>query len=217
MPKPLVLGNGNILVCLNKWGQIQDFYFPFIGHENQSGDVNDYRTGIMVDGIFSWISDEGWEIKIAYQPDTLVSDITAKNTRLGIELVFSDTVYNEDNIFLRHIIIRNLKDYPRTVKLFLGQHFQIYATPKRDTAYYEPNKEVIVHYEGRRIFIIGGSHVGKSFDDYSVGLMGIEGKEGTWKDAEDGQLERNAIEHGSVDSVIQFNLNLISNGEDTVD
>jgi GH15 family glucan-1,4-alpha-glucosidase len=45
-------------------------------------------------------------------------------------------------------------------------------------------------------------HEGKGFDDFSVGLFGIEEKLGTYKDAEDGKLSQNPIEHGSVDSVI---------------
>lgn len=40
------------------------------------------------------------------------------------------------------------------------------------------------------------------FQEYNIGLFGIEGKEGTYLDAVDGVLERNPIEHGSVDSVI---------------
>ncbi|MBI2034271.1 MAG: glycoside hydrolase family 15 protein, partial [Candidatus Levybacteria bacterium] len=48
----------------------------------------------------------------------------------------------------------------------------------------------------------------KSFDDYSVGILGLEGKEGTYKDAEDGELSKNAIEHGQVDSVISLSCEL---------
>ena len=217
MSKSLVLGNGNILVGLNEFAQVQDFYFPHIGQENQIGNVNDHRIGVMVGDSFSWIGDGTWEISIQYQTETLVSDIKARNNHLGIEINFADTVYNEKNIFLRKITVKNLKDYPITAKLFLAQHFQIYATPKRDTAYYEPRRKVIIHYEGRRVFVVGGKYKGKSFDSYSVGLMGIEGKEGTWRDAEDGRLERNAIEHGSVDSVIQFNLSLGAQEEEVVD
>ncbi len=43
---------------------------------------------------------------------------------------------------------------------------------------------------------------GKQFTDYNIGLFGIEGREGTYLDAVDGVLEKNPIEHGSVDSVI---------------
>ena len=29
MARSMVLGNGNIMVCLDKFGQVRDFYFPF--------------------------------------------------------------------------------------------------------------------------------------------------------------------------------------------
>ena len=64
----------------------------------------------------------------------------------------------------------------------------------------------MVHYKGRRVFLISAKSNDAFFDDYSVGLLGIEGKEGTWRDAEDGVLSKSAIEHGSVDSVIALSL-----------
>ena len=216
MSKSLVLGNGNILVCFNKFAQVQDFYFPYIGQENQVGNINDHRIGVMVGQTFSWINEPSWEISIHYQKETLVSDIQAKNNSLGVELDFEDAVYNEKNIFLRNITVKNLRNYSVSIKLFLSQYFQIYNTPQRDTAYYEPQKKVIIHYEGRRVFVVGGEHQGKSFDSYSIGLMGVENREGTWRDAEDGKLEQNAIEYGPVDSVIQFNLDLKPQEEEKV-
>jgi GH15 family glucan-1,4-alpha-glucosidase len=49
---------------------------------------------------------------------------------------------------------------------------------------------------------------GVQFTEYTIGLFGIEGKEGAYHDANDGVLERNPIEHGSVDSVLGFSCNL---------
>jgi GH15 family glucan-1,4-alpha-glucosidase len=51
MPRALVLGNGETLVCLDEFGFVRDFYFPYVGLENHvSG--NRHRIGIMVDGVF---------------------------------------------------------------------------------------------------------------------------------------------------------------------
>jgi len=49
---------------------------------------------------------------------------------------------------------------------------------------------------------------GQSFKSYNIGLFGIEGKEGTYLDANDGVLEKNPIEHGSVDSVIELSFSI---------
>jgi len=51
-------------------------------------------------------------------------------------------------------------------------------------------------------------HDGAQFTEYNIGLFGIEGKEGAYCDANDGVLEHNPIEHGSVDSVIGITLQL---------
>ena len=59
-----------------------------------------------------------------------------------------------------------------------------------------------MHYKGHCSFLINAFHKDKQFTDYNIGLFGIEGKEGTYHDAQDGILEKNPIEHGSVDSVI---------------
>jgi GH15 family glucan-1,4-alpha-glucosidase len=55
------------------------------------------------------------------------------------------------------------------------------------------------------------------FDQYCVGNYGIEGKEGSWRDAEDGVLSGNAVEHGGVDSVIGTRCTLAPQTESVVD
>jgi oligosaccharide amylase len=216
MPKALVLGNGNILVCLDAWGQVKDFYFPFVGHENHVGHGYAHKIGVSIDGAFAWLTDPAWEVKVDYAPQTMCSHIAATHHDLGVEIIFSDVVYDEKNIFVRQASIHNTTSVTRTLKLFFHQQFRIYDTSKRDTGYYDPEREIIVHYEGRRVFAIGGRCRGRSFDEYSIGNYGIEGKEGTWKDAEDNRLEGNPIEHGEVDSIISFELSLAAHASDLV-
>ena len=48
---------------------------------------------------------------------------------------------------------------------------------------------------------------------FACGEKGFRGAEGTWRDAEDGQLSRNAIAQGSVDSVIGYALTVPGKGE----
>jgi GH15 family glucan-1,4-alpha-glucosidase len=98
------------------------------------------------------------------------------------------------------------------VKLFINQQFEISQTEKGDTAYFEPESHSVVHYEGRRAFVIGLKQGSRFFDDYSVGIFHIEGKEGTYKDAEDGILEKNTIEHGRVDSVVAISCTVTKEG-----
>ncbi|MEK7621813.1 MAG: glycoside hydrolase family 15 protein [Patescibacteria group bacterium] len=203
MPKALTLGNGNILVNLDQFGQVRDFYFPYVGLENQVGSYFLHRVGVFVDGTLSWLSGDDWEITIELEETVLAGKIKAVNLRLGVTLLITDLVYNEKNIFLRRVIIKNTRpDATRTIGLFFNQQFEISESHVAHTAYYNPLLKVIVHYRNRRAFIINAQIDGRGFDDYSTGIFGAEGKEGTHKDAEDGILAKNNIEHGQVDSVI---------------
>jgi GH15 family glucan-1,4-alpha-glucosidase len=208
MSRSFVLGNGTVLMCFDRYAQVRDFYFPYAGLENHIGSGNVHKIGVWVDGVFSWLSDGGWAFSIDYQKETLASKIFARNDALGVELTFLDVVYNEKNIFLRTVVVKNTTSHKRDVRVFFNHQFQISETTHADTAYYNPSVEAIVHYKGRRVFLVGGLSHEKRFDDYSVGIFKIEGKEGTWRDAEDGELSKNPIEHGSVDSTIRFSSSL---------
>src|SRR5206468_3915088 len=53
-------------------------------------------------------------------------------------------------------------------------------------------------------------------DEYATGTSGFHGAEGTWRDAEDGHLQGNAIAQGAVDSTISHHVNLAPDGERTI-
>ena len=202
--KSLVLGNGGMLVGLEQFGQIKDLYFDYVGLENHLTEEAVCKIGVWVEGQFAWLDNGEWEIGITYREETLASKIHAVNRRLELELDFLDLVYNEKNIFVRNITVHNVAKSKRTIKVFLNHQFRMYGVPKKDTVYFDPRDNTIVHYKGRRLALIGGKLGREKFSDYTVGLSNIEGKEGTWRDAEDGILSKNAIEHGTVDSTVAF-------------
>ncbi|MBP7740762.1 glycoside hydrolase family 15 protein [Candidatus Woesebacteria bacterium] len=204
MARALTLGNGSMLVCLDKFGYVRDFYFPYVGLENHVAGHR-HRIGIMVDGNFSWIDDGSWAISIGYKPGTMVGYLVCKSEKLKVSVVMEDIVYNEANVFLRQVDIYNHSEKYIDIKIFFHQIFHINETKKRNTGFYDPTHNAIVHYKGRRVFIVNGkTESGTSIDDYTVGAYQFEGKEGSFKDAEDGFLSKNAVEHGSVDSTIRF-------------
>lgn len=217
MPKSLVLGNGNILVGLDQFGQVDDFYFPFVGFESHVNASDCHKIGIWDDNKFSWLDDNKWEININYQEDALASQITAKSKFLELELNFNDAVYNEDNIFLRKIIVKNTSLNKKNIKLFFNHRFQIAESIRSDTAYFDPQDNTIIYYKSRKVFLINAKSNDKCFADYSTGLFNQEFKEGTYKDAEDGTLEKNPVEHGRVSAVIGLDLELDPGQEKIVD
>ncbi|MEO8581086.1 MAG: glycoside hydrolase family 15 protein [Patescibacteria group bacterium] len=204
MARATVLSNGNMLVCLDETGFVRDLYFPYVGLSNHVSGYK-HRIGIMVDKTFSWLDDGQWKIKISYKKETMVSQMIAHNEQLKVSLVTEDLVYNETNVFLRKVDIYNHQEKLVDIKLFFGQEFIIDEGNKRNTGFYDPTHNAIVHYKGRRVFIVNGmTDSGNSIDDYTVGSFQYENREGSYRDAEDGELSKNAVEHGSVDSVIRF-------------
>lgn len=216
MPRALVLGNGSFLVCLDQFGFVRDMYYPYVGLENHVSGQK-HRIGIRVNQTFSWVDDGSWQISIGYKPETMVGYLVCKNEALKVSLVMEDVVYNETNIFLRQVDVYNHSEATAEIELFFHQVFLISESKKRNTAFYDPTHNAVVHYKGKRVFIVNGvAESGVGIDDYSVGTYQDEGKEGTWRDAEDGHLSRNAVDHGSVDSVVRFSTSCESKMKSTI-
>lgn len=213
MSRSLTLGNGNLLVCLDKHAQVRDLYFPYVGLENHVGGHYLHRVGVWVEGVLRWLDHPSWNIEISGDKDTFIGAVTAHNNELGITLDIADLVYNEKNIFLRRVTVHNERSSSREIKIFFSQEFEIYESHRGDTAYYDPISSSIIHYNGRRVFLVNGMYESGGFDDYTTGIFQIEGKEGSHKDAEDGILSKNPIEHGLTDSVIGFSLSVSGNDD----
>lgn len=218
MGRPIVLGNGELQVGLNAFGLVHDFYFPYVGLENHAaGNSLRHRIGIWIEGQISWLDDGSWTFAFNYPDRALIGHTTAKNEALGIVLEFDDAVDSTVSAFMRNIHIVNLWDQPREIRLFMHQAFVIGdARSNTDTAQYLPDSDAILHYRGRRAFIISGMANGQSFDQHTVGLFGIEGYEGSYRDADDGELSCGDVEHGRVDSVIRFKLSVAAHSSQRV-
>lgn len=211
MTRPILLSNNRMHVGLNLYGLVHDFYFPRVGLENHAAAKHlRHLVGVWVDGQLRWLDDGTWDISTNYYGDVLVSRIIATNKDLSVRLEFDDFVDSEFNAFLRNIHVINMTSNPRHIRLFMHQVFDISDSHTPDTAQYLPDQPMLVHYKGRRTFLINGQHADSQdpFDSFSVGLFGIEGHEGTYRDAEDGELMQNRVEHGSVDSVLAFHLDI---------
>ncbi|HRC27979.1 MAG TPA: glycoside hydrolase family 15 protein [Candidatus Saccharimonas sp.] len=211
MARPIVLSNGELHVGINTYGLVHDFYYPYVGLENHAaGQSLRHHIGVWVDGKISWLDDKSWEFDFSYPHEALVGHTVAKNHDIGIMLEFDDTVDAEFSAFMRNLHVINLSAGAHDVRIFMHQAFVIGdGRSNTDTAQYLPDANAILHYRGRRAFIISGQDDnGEWFDQYTVGLFDIEGREGTYKDADDGELSSCPVEHGRVDSTLRFKVQL---------
>lgn len=216
MSRPVVLSNGQFHVGINDFGLVHDFYFPYVGLENHSaGRDSQHRIGVWVDGQFSWFREnsDDWQLTFSYPYNALIGHIVAHNSKLGVMLEFDDAIDAKQNVLMRNIHIVNTHNEKREIRLFMHQAFAIGdSRSNTDTGQYLPDSNAIVHYRGNRAFVVSGlQNEDEYFDQYSIGLFDIEGREGTWRDAEDGELGMGNVEHGRIDSTIRFRLVLDGN------
>lgn len=214
MPRDLPVGNGRVLINFDKQYQLRDIYYPHVGQENQTrGHVNHF--GVWADGEFSWVG-EDWQIQRHYMKETLVTEVVLRNDRLGLELTCHDVVDYTEDIYVRQVRVKDLRGQQRQVRLFFHHDFHISEYEVGDTAYYHPPTESVVHYKKYRWFLISGSSPNKvGIDGWSCGNKEVNACEGTWRDAEDGELSGNPISQGSVDSTVRVSLSVPANGEET--
>lgn len=213
MARSAILSNGTIAVGIDERGLVHDFYFPYVGLENlNNARLSPHRIGVFVEGAFSWIDDPEWESTIILSDQAMVvlSEHTHKELKVSLRIKsFVDVDYNA---FIRQIEIQNSSDQPREIRVFFHQVFQISHDGRSDTAMYVPDDHYILDYKGRSSLLIKAQFEdGEGFDQYAVGNFGIEGKEGTYKDAEDGELSMSAVEHAGVDSVIRLSRTIPAN------
>jgi glucoamylase len=227
MPRDLPLGNGSLLVAFDFAYQIRDLYFPHVGQENHALG-HPFRLGIWVQGAFRWLDDPHWERDLRYAHETLLSNVQLSHLDLNVTLRASDAVDFHENLLVRQFDITNQADHPREVRLFFHHGLHISGNEVGDTAYYEPDRRAVIHYKGARWFLANGAvarvdgEPGSGWlptpdtapglivgvHQYACGLKEVNNLQGTWRDAEDGELSGNAVAHGSVDSTVGLSIRI---------
>lgn len=211
MPRSIVIGNGNVLVGFDGSYNVRDLYFPRVGDANQTmGNV--CRTGFFVDGQFAWLDDSSWTRDLKYAQDSLVSNVTLKHPRLGITVKFEDFVDMARNWFIRNLEVVSPSGF-KVGRVFFHYDWYIEGSDIGNTVAYDPRHRGIIAYKANRYFLLGGM-AGPDFgiDAWANGKKG-NGAQGTWVDAEDGELGGNPIEQGSVDCTIGFDIGPAVPGE----
>jgi len=230
MPRSLIIGNGSMLATFDEHLQMRDFYFPHVGKEDHTVYGNVHRAGVWVEGKgFAWFSDDTWTRDIRYKPETLMGNSRLRNEQLGIQLDVQDYVHPVHNVLIRNFSVTSIDGTEKNVRMFFHHDLHIYGDKQKDTAFYEPYTNSVIHYREKRYFLIGGEtdnatecnsgvqggkyqSILRSMEElktcgissFAVGKTEYRGLEGTWKDAEDGVLERNPVEQGSVDSTVSI-------------
>jgi len=213
MPRDIPVGNGTLLVNFDRLYRVRDLYYPNVGRFNHTGG-HVQRFGIWADGRFAWIEDDSWTRELRYRAETLVTDVRLVNRTLGLEVLASDAVDFHEPILIRKLVVRDLTGQRRDVRVFMHSDLSIAGTGVGDTANYDPQTYGLVIYKENFYFLINACDSHKcGIDHWAIGTKRTGGAEGTWRDAEDGQLGRNAISQGLVDATVGFNLQIPPSGQ----
>ncbi len=227
MPRDLPLSNGNLLVAFDAEYQVRDLYWPHVGQDNHAMG-HPFRTGVWVEGQFRWFDDARWKRHLRYAHETLVTNVELSHPDLNLSLAISDAVDFHENLLVRRFDVTNRTDRVREVRVFFHHDLHIAGNEVGDTAYYEPDRRAVIHYKGAHWFLANGAIVTSENDpnpgwiessdtasglqvgvqQYACGLKEVHNFQGTWRDAEDGQLSGSAVAHGSVDSCVGFTLSI---------
>jgi len=209
MPRDIPIGNGNLLLTFDSRYTLRDVYFPFVGQMNHTRGQA-CRFGIWVDGQMSWISEPSWQKTMRYEPDTLVTEVTATHWGLGLKLVCRDCVDFDRDVYVRKVEVENLlapSPTPRDLRLFWHHDFNLNESSEGNTAYYAPKLKAMIHYKGKtwmlaNVRVEANGRADHGVHHYAIGVSRAHGAEGTWRDAEDGVLGMNGVAQGAVDSTI---------------
>ncbi|GCE11418.1 glycoside hydrolase family 15 protein [Tengunoibacter tsumagoiensis] len=199
MPRDLPLGNGQLLINFDKNYNLRDIYWPHVGQElHTAGNVS--QTGIWVDGAFAWLGALEWQRELRYEPETLATQVTLIHSGLQVQVQFRDAVDFYRPIFVRHIRVTNLANRPREVRIFFHYDWYINNDVGGNTVFYYPAAQSLVAYKESAYFLQNGQFGSQAgISSWATGIKEFNGAEGTWRDAEDGELGRNPIAQGSVD------------------
>ncbi len=215
MPRDIPVGNGDLLINFDEFYRVRDVYYPCVGRYNHTGG-HVQRFGVWADGELCWIEHPGWQRRLRYRESTLVTEVLLTHEGLGLELLCEDAVDFHEPVYLRRIRVRDLRGQERDVRLFFHVDFSIKESPVGDTADFDPETAGLVLYKDDSYFLVNTSANGRTaVDHWAIGSKRVGGAEGTWRDAEDGVLGRNAISQGSVDATIGVNLSVPPKGEAT--
>lgn len=216
MPRDIPVGNGDLLITFDRLYRVRDVYFPNVGLQNHTGG-HIQRFGVYADGLFSWIEEPSWSRQIRYRPGSLVTDVTLTSRELGVELTCRDAVDFADPVLFRKVAVRDLTGQKRDIRIFFHIDPSINGSSVGDTANYDPATNAVVVYKDDAYFLINAAAECKTgIDHWAIGTKRLGTAEGTWRDAEDGILGRNAISQGSVDTTVGFHLPLDPGGTASV-
>lgn len=215
MSRDIPIGNGRLFAAFDRTYALRDLTWPHVGQENHAHGRRS-RIAIHAGGRTTWVGDRDWRLDLRYEPDTLVTDVRARHEDLGLEIRASDAVDPERPVLARRLVVRNLHDHARAVRLILHHDFDLGESDSGITSYFDAPLQALIHYRRHRWVLVnlcraGGRAGVRSYAcDHRV-ARGGRGVAGLVED--EGALNGNPIALGAVDAAVATDLSVPAAGE----
>ncbi|MCW5942721.1 MAG: glycoside hydrolase family 15 protein [Fimbriimonadaceae bacterium] len=206
MPRPLVFSNGRFFVGVDAAYRIRELTFPKVGRFDHARDAR-IRTGVWADGTLVWCDADGWERAFRYEQDGLVGCVHLAHRGLGVAIETREAVAGEEDLYARTMTVRNLRDTERDIRVFVTEDLNLRETNVGDTVLWDERLGGVIHFKERIALAIILTSDG-SVPMYACGEGGFGDRQGTYRDAEDGELSGHAIAQGAVDATIGVGMRL---------
>jgi len=192
--------NGRLFVSFDSAASIRELTYPHVGKESHVGG-RICRIGIASVTRFEWIRPEHVLSREYESRAPVVLTRVALPSQPDLSFFFTDWVDTNDDILYRHLRIENASNLEIPLRIFLHYDMDIANSDIGNTASFLSSANAMLHYKDHFYFLMTTLDGNRPrIDAYACGTRHAH-REGTWRDAEDGELGGNPIAQGSVDSV----------------
>lgn len=130
----------------------------------------------------------------------------------GLRVRVLQGVHPREDWWVRCLEVEDLTGAGREVRVMQSQELRVNETDIGDTALYHSPSESIAFFKGNVWILLAGRGDSGRLVQVATGLSGVMGLEGTWRDAEDGELHGKPIEQGSVDAAWRVDVRVPGGG-----
>jgi glucoamylase len=174
-----VLGNGQLLICLDEKGSIVQLFYPYI---DTGPHIRTFFLGLQVKGIaqanvselqtsdtqqqkqvfsnetvtnksqdfVSWLADDEWVHELRYVDGAAAVECVSVNTRVRIRVQQIMTVHYNHNLFMNDIRVTNLNNSPVICKFVTYAGFDIDYRRSGNTCYFNIDNSMLTFFSNDR-------------------------------------------------------------------
>jgi oligosaccharide amylase len=195
-----VIGNGHILGCLDKAGQLVRLFWPQIDYPQNAKTV---VAGVFIphQGQTMWLHQPEWEHSQHYLEDTNILVTKAVHRSQSISVLTEDFAVPNRDILVRDYIIRNEHSAEREIQFYYFSDLSIGEGSRYNTTIFEFDDEALVQFRRKAYFATGAQ----------IPVNGYQCGWG-WDSACNGVLNGNAHSMGS-DGSLMWDLAVVQPGE----